>query len=135
MASVDSSSDSNPERTGTASAELPRTRAHRRGNREGSIYQRSDGRWVACVTEPSGRRVYRYARTRAAAAAKLAAALKAVKENNPLPPERETVASYLTRWLDGSYGGLPLDSDRLELGNRVQAEERRDDMMLRGIGS
>lgn len=102
VASVDSSFDSNPAGTGKASAALPRTRAHRRGNREGSIYQRSDGRWVACVTEPSGRRVYRYARTRAAAAAKLAAALKAVQENNPLPPERETVASYLTRWLEGS---------------------------------
>ena len=54
------------------------------------------------MSEASGRRVYRYARTRAEAAAKLASALKSVQESNPLPPERETVATYLASWLDVS---------------------------------
>lgn len=97
---VDSSFDSNRLRTKTNSPGLKRTRAGRRGNREGSVYQRHDGRWVASVTEASGRRVYRYARTRAEAAAKLTAALKAVQENIPLPPERQAVGDYLTGWLD-----------------------------------
>ncbi|EQD71842.1 integrase family protein [mine drainage metagenome] len=44
--------------------------------------------------------MYRYARTRAEAAAKLAAALKAVQENIPLPSERQAVGDYLTGWLD-----------------------------------
>ncbi|MHB8325663.1 MAG: tyrosine-type recombinase/integrase [Candidatus Dormibacteria bacterium] len=55
---------------------------------------------MASVTEASGRRVYRYARTRAEAAAKLTVALKAVQENIPLPPERQAVGDDLTGWLD-----------------------------------
>jgi integrase len=73
--------------------ELQRTRVGRRGNREGSVYQRRDGRWVGSVPEPSGRRIYRYARTRSEAANKLTLALKGVQDNIPAPPERQTVAA------------------------------------------
>ncbi|MHB8394088.1 MAG: tyrosine-type recombinase/integrase [Candidatus Dormibacteria bacterium] len=41
-----------------------------------------------------------YARTGAEAVAKLTAALKAVQENIPIPPERQAVGDYLTGWLD-----------------------------------
>lgn len=47
-------------------------------------------------------RVYRYARTRAEAAAKLTAALKAVQDGMPIPGERQTVAEFLEEWLEGS---------------------------------
>ena len=36
-----------------------------RGNREGSIYKRKDGRWAAALTLSTGRRRTLYGRTRA----------------------------------------------------------------------
>jgi hypothetical protein len=54
---------------------------------------------VAQVSGPPGRRGYRYARTRAEAAAKLTSARKTVADNLPLPPERETVGDFLEHWL------------------------------------
>lgn len=76
----------------------PRTRG-KRGNAEGSVYQRKDGRWVAAVTDSRGGRTHRYAKTRAEAAAKLTAALKSLQDGVPLPPERGTVGQFLERWL------------------------------------
>jgi hypothetical protein len=61
-------------------------RGRTRGNDEGTVYQRQDGRWVAAVRDVNGRRVYRYARTRAEAAAKLTLALKATAGGIALPP-------------------------------------------------
>ena len=51
------------------------------------------------MSKASGRRVHRYARTRAEAA-KLASALKAVQKSTRLPPERETVGTHLASRLD-----------------------------------
>lgn len=73
-----------------------------RANHEGSIYQRKDGRWVASVTLPDGRRKDRYARTRAEAAKQLTTLLKTVQEGLPVVSERQTVAAFLERWLTDS---------------------------------
>lgn len=75
-------------------------RGRKRGNNEGSVYQRTDGRWVAVVSLGDGKRVARYAKTRAEAAARLSAALTSVQAGVPLPPERQTVAEFLTGWLE-----------------------------------
>ena len=81
----------------------PRRRRHRRGNAEGTIFQRKDGRWVAAVSGAEGRgRVYRYGKTRGEAAEKLTKALKAVQDGLPVPGERQTVGQYLETWLDKS---------------------------------
>jgi integrase len=96
---VDSSFDSSPRRTSANSGGRSGTLG-RRGNREGSVYQRRDGRWVAAVSDASGGRTYRYARTRAEAAAKLTTALKTVADNLPLAPERQTVGDFLSGWLE-----------------------------------
>jgi len=96
---VDSSFDSNRRRTSANSDGRARTLG-RRGNREGSVYQRGDGRWVAAVSDASGGRTYRYARTRAEAAAKLTTALKTVADNLPVAPERQTVGDFLSSWLE-----------------------------------
>ena len=81
----------------------PRRRRHRRGNAEGTIFQRKDGRWVAAVSGAEGRsRVYRYGKTRGEAAEKLTKALKAVQDGLPIPGERQTVGQYLETWLDES---------------------------------
>ena len=43
----------------------------RRGHQEGTIYQRSDGRWEARVTLPDGTRKSLYAATRSVAAKRM----------------------------------------------------------------
>ena len=71
----------------------------KRGNGEGSIYQAADGRWVAAITLEGGKRKVRYAKTRKAAADKLAAALKDRRDGVPVTDDRITVKAYLERWL------------------------------------
>ena len=77
----------------------------KRGNNEGSIYQRADGRWVGSVTITGGgrsfqRRKYIYGKTRQEVARKLTETLKSVQDNTPLPPDRLTVAGFAKEWLE-----------------------------------
>lgn len=72
--------------------------ARRRGNSEGSIYQRSDGRWCAAVSIGGKRRVL-YARTRAEAGRKLNDALRARDAGELLMSSHQTVGQFLSRWL------------------------------------
>lgn len=76
----------------------------RRGKSEGSIYQRGDGRWTACVDLGfiDGRRVRKsyYGDTRKAVADKLAKALgKQQSGANINTDDVVTVGSYLDTWL------------------------------------
>ena len=75
----------------------------RRGRGEGSIVQRADGRWMARVDLgwQGGRRQSKaiYGRTRREVADALRDALKAAEQGMLLPNERQTVAEFLTRWL------------------------------------
>ena len=72
----------------------------KRGNREGSIYKRADGRWVASVTIGGGQpRKYLYGRTRQEVARKLTQALKATQDNLPIPSSRLTLAVFADKWL------------------------------------
>ncbi len=50
----------------------------RRGNGEGSVYQRSDGKWCAALSLGAGKRKVIYGKTRQQASTKLAAALVAL---------------------------------------------------------
>jgi hypothetical protein len=73
----------------------------KRGNGEGGITHLSDGRWQARITLEGGRRKAFYAKTRAAAAAKLNAALRDRDRGLPVGmDERQTVGQYLARWLE-----------------------------------
>ena len=77
----------------------------KRGNREGSIYQRSDGRWVAQISLPGDSRLKRrrktiYGRTRDEVRRKKLDAEKLVKDGGRLAPERLTVSSFFTSWLE-----------------------------------
>ena len=78
----------------------------RRGNNEGSIYKRADGRWTAAVHlgYEGGRRRRKaiYGKTRQEVARKLAAALRAREQGLPQPAERQTVGSLLQTWLRDS---------------------------------
>ena len=50
---------------------------NRRGNGEGSIYKRADGRWAAALTLEGGKRRTLYGKTRQQVAKGLTAALRA----------------------------------------------------------
>jgi len=78
----------------------------RRGNSEGSIYQRKDGRWTAsiglgCAGGRRRRKAF-YGATRREVANKLTAALRARQQGLPIVGERLTLAAFLVRWLEDS---------------------------------
>lgn len=81
----------------------------RRGHGEGSIFKRPDGRWEAQMTlEASGvsgavgakKRKSFYGKTRAEAAHKLATALREQELGLPIAREEQTVAQFVTSWLE-----------------------------------
>lgn len=82
----------------------PRRGRQKRGQNEGSAYQRKDGRWEAMLTLPvdapggPARRSF-YGKTKKEAMAKLRGAQRKLDEGLPAVPERETVSTYLDRWL------------------------------------
>lgn len=76
----------------------------RRGNREGSISKRPDGRWQGRVTVGGGRRKAVYGRTREEVAHKLAVLLKAVHEGATVPTGRLTVGAWVREWLETVKG-------------------------------
>ena len=65
----------------------------RRGHGEGAIFQRQDGRWVARIVLPNGKRKDYYTKTRKDAAAKLRGAQKALDDGLTLETGRQTVAA------------------------------------------
>jgi integrase len=81
--------------------------AGKRGNGEGSVHKRADGRWQTIVTLPSGKRKYYYGATRAEASAALTKALRELAQGLPVVAEKQTVGEYLSTWLTGAaQGGL-----------------------------
>jgi integrase len=78
----------------------------RRGNGEGSIYQRqSDGRWVASLTLPNGKRKSFYGRTRKEVQEKRRQALRELDQGVDLSGKRLTVAQFFDQWLASIAGG------------------------------
>src|SRR5215218_6047911 len=79
--------------------------SRQRGNGEGSIYQRKDGRWVGSISLPGGRRKDFYGKTRKEVQAKLIAAQRDLQQGLPIPGEKLTVGQYLTDWLENCVKG------------------------------
>ena len=76
------------------------SKSARRGNGEGSINRRADGRYQACYTA-DGKRHFLYGKTRAEVAKKLAATLRDRDKGLPVGlNERQTTQHYLTSWLE-----------------------------------
>jgi integrase len=71
----------------------------KRGQNEGSITKRSDGRWQARVTLPDGRRKSYYAKTRQEVQKKMQQALRDIDSGLPIVSERQTVEQFLLLWL------------------------------------
>lgn len=87
----------------------------RRGQGEGSVYQRADGTWVVAIDlgyGPDGkrRRVVRRAKTKKAAMAKLDALRTSATQHVPIPDQRTSVEQYLNWWLDEVVPGTIKDS-------------------------
>ena len=73
--------------------------AGKRGNGEGSISLREDGRWMSRISVNGGRK-YFYGETRKAVADQMAAALHAAQQGIMPVDERQTVGQYLTTWYE-----------------------------------
>ncbi len=75
----------------------------KRGQGEGNIYRRADGRWAARVSVGyrNGKRARRwvYGKTRADVADKLRTAIQAHEQGLLPQPARQTVEQFLNRWL------------------------------------
>ncbi|GGP98419.1 integrase [Actinomadura coerulea] len=83
-------------------SEKPSRKPRTRGNRDGRPYQRaSDGKWVATVYLPNGKRKPVYGDTRKEADDKRKQAQREIDDNQPVTAGRtDTVEHYLTRvWL------------------------------------
>ncbi|QSB15167.1 site-specific integrase [Natronosporangium hydrolyticum] len=76
----------------------------RRANGEGSIYQRSDGRWTAAYYVPdrfgTRRRRYVYGASPEAVEEQLVKLRQNVKSGTPVAPAGLSLAEYLSEWLD-----------------------------------
>jgi len=77
--------------------------AKKRGQREGSIYKRGDGRWCAGINlgwrNGKRHRKWFYGKTREAVQQQLTAALRNHQLGFNVAPERQTVGQFLERWL------------------------------------
>ena len=71
----------------------------RRANSEGSIWKRSDGRWVAAVITDNGKRIYRYGKTRTEVHAKLQELLREREIGLEVDTSRQTMGDFLVGWL------------------------------------
>ena len=74
--------------------------ARRRGNNEGSIYQRKDGLWCAQVSL-EGRRLTKYARTQRECREWTKQTLAYIEKGMTFGSTRVTLEEYLESWLDG----------------------------------
>jgi integrase len=72
----------------------------KRANSEGSITKRKDGLWGARIPVEGGKRESFYAKTMQEASRKLAEAVRDRDQGVQVVSGRQTVAQYLTTWLD-----------------------------------
>ena len=74
----------------------------RRGNGDGTIYQRKNGTYAATLTLEGGKRKTLYARTYKEAQEKLRKALYEVQQNTFIDAPQQTLAQFLTDWLENT---------------------------------
>ena len=74
-------------------------KARRRGNGEGTILKRSDGRWAAAIVLDDGGRKWIYGKTRREVADRLTKIQRDIAEGRSVVNEHLTVAEYMNHWL------------------------------------
>jgi integrase len=76
----------------------------KRGNGEGSIYQRKeDGKWVGSITLQNGKRKVFYGKTRKEVKDKLAVALHEQQQGTLVANSQQTVEQFLIDWLENTH--------------------------------
>ena len=75
----------------------------KRGNGEGSIYQRGDGKWVASITLEDGKRKVLYGKTRKEVKEKLTRVLHEQQQGTLVTAGPQTVEQFLTDWLENTH--------------------------------
>jgi len=75
--------------------------ARRRGNREGSIYQRDNGTWAAAVSLPDGRRRFLYGKTREDVRRRLQEVTHALSAGSFTDAKGIKLGDFLDQWLSG----------------------------------
>lgn len=80
----------------------------RRGNGEGTITKRTDGRWEARLSLGDGKRKCYFGKTRQAVARKLTEAQRDRDKGLPIVGDRQTVAQYLDSWLSVARSSVRL---------------------------
>lgn len=88
-------------------SETKKRNRHRRGNGEGSVFQRKDGRWAATITAghtETGKRKRRtvYAATKREVLDKLSELSHQNRTGTLAEPTTSTVAEYMRHWLENS---------------------------------
>ena len=78
----------------------------RRANHEGTVYQRSDGRWEGKATLPNGRRRSVYGHTQQQVIRELAMVRRSVEDGLPPAPRRKSVTQLIHEWLDSKHGNI-----------------------------
>jgi len=106
----------------------------KRGNGEGTVYERADGRWEAKVTLESGRLKSVYGKTQREALEKLFALKQAEREGTLVTEKSQKVGPYLRQWLNAkrphvrptTFASYELNVRRLErhLG-KIRLDELR----------
>ncbi len=76
------------------------SRGRRRGNNEGSIYQRKDGRWAASISLEGRKRKTFYGKTRKEVQEQLKVALRDQQQGTLAMGSKQTVEQFLEYWLE-----------------------------------
>jgi integrase len=72
----------------------------RRGNQDGTVTQRNDGRWEARISLPNGKRKSFYGKTEKEVKQKMRKAQQDLDAGLPVISEKQTLGGYLTSWLE-----------------------------------
>ena len=89
---------------------MPRLGVTRRGFGEGSIYRRSDGRWVSYIRMPDGRKKFFTSAPREVVKRRLDEAKRQADAGRLVVGRDQSVHEYLERWLAGAvliFANLP----------------------------
>jgi len=76
--------------------------SRRRGNNEGTIYQRANGRWAAALSGPGGTRTFIYGKTKDEVQGKLAEEMHARSLGTAAASRTMSVGAFLDQWLEGT---------------------------------
>ena len=78
----------------------------KRGNNEGSVTRRADGRWEARITLENGKRKSFYAKTRQEAARKLTGALRDQDAGLPVVGDKQLLVHFVASWLSSIHPNI-----------------------------